>query len=115
MNNHIIPGLGFLKVTELSTEIVREFTDKLLLSGNMQNNKGLSAKSVKDIVSVLHLILRYAGDMGGVRNFFCKLSSCGKIIFFSGQGIRPAQLQYIIKIPACQGRPSGRSLKQLAA
>lgn len=64
VNNHIVPGLGFLKVTELSTEIVREFTDKLLLSGNMQNHKGLSAKSVKDIVSVLHLILRYTGDMG---------------------------------------------------
>ena len=28
-------------------------------------------------------------------------------LYFLGQGIRPALLQYIIKIPACQGRPQG--------
>lgn len=64
VNNHIIPALGFIKIIELSTEVVREFADKLLSSGNIQNQKGLSAKSVKDIISVLHLVSKYAGELG---------------------------------------------------
>lgn len=64
VNNHIIPVLGYLKIKELSTEAVRKFADELLLSGNVQNQKGLSAKSVKDIISVLHLILKYATEFG---------------------------------------------------
>lgn len=64
VNNHIIPALGFIKIIELSTEVVREFADKLLSSGNIQNQKGLSAKSVKDIISVLHLVFKYASESG---------------------------------------------------
>lgn len=64
INNHIVPNLGFRKIAEMSTETVREFADKLLSSGNIQNQKGLSAKSVKDILSVLQLVLRYADEQG---------------------------------------------------
>ena len=43
----------------------------------------------------------------GVRIFFCKLSFCGKIYIFQGRAFVLPYLQYIIKIPACQGRPQG--------
>ena len=64
VNNHIVPILGFHKIEELSTEVIRNFANEKLLSGNIQNKKGLSSKTVKDIISVLHLILQYTGELG---------------------------------------------------
>lgn len=64
VNNHIMPELGNCQICELSTEDIREYADKKLSLGNAKTSTGLSTKTVKDILSVLRLILRYAGELG---------------------------------------------------
>lgn len=64
VNNHLIPELGNHKICELTTEDIRKYADKKLYSGNVKTSLGLSPKTVKDILSVLRLILRYAGEFG---------------------------------------------------
>ena len=68
VNNHIIPVLGWVNIYDLSTETVRKFADEKLCSGNLLNRKGLSSKSVKDIISVLRQIVRHAEEKGVTQN-----------------------------------------------
>ena len=64
VNNHILPELGNCKICELTTENIREYAEKKLSSGNIKTSTGLAPKTVKDILSVLRLILRYSGELG---------------------------------------------------
>lgn len=62
--NHIICDIGSVKIENLSTELINNFIELKLLNGNLISRKGLSIKTVKDIVSVLKLILKYAAAFG---------------------------------------------------
>lgn len=53
VEKHIKPRLGFYAVSELSTVLVEQFGHQLLC------RDGLSAKTVRDILTVLHGVLRY--------------------------------------------------------
>ncbi len=53
VRNHILPALGFYTLEELCTEDVERFKRNLLLLG-------LSSKTVKDVLIVLHGAVRYA-------------------------------------------------------
>lgn len=64
IKNHILPILGSHTIKELTTEAVKNFADNKLVSGNVQNGAGLSVKTVRDILSILHLIVRYAEELG---------------------------------------------------
>ncbi len=64
VNNHIISALGNYKMCELTTENIREYADKESSFGKINTSKGLSPKTVKDILSVLRLILSYARELG---------------------------------------------------
>ncbi len=65
-NNHIIPSLGNVDIHTLSTELVKKFVDEKLTAGNRLSQNGLSSKSVKDIISVLRQIMKYAEDKGAI-------------------------------------------------
>lgn len=52
LNKHIKPALGSCPVQEITSGQVRSFSEKLMLH--------LSAKSVRDILTVLHQVLNYA-------------------------------------------------------
>ncbi len=57
INNHISPAMGNLNIGEITTVRVSTFIDEKLC-------EGLSSKTVRDIISVLKLILCYAQSKG---------------------------------------------------
>lgn len=59
--NHISPSLGNYKIRFLDTALMRKFADEKLMVGSI-NGGGLSPKTVKDILSVLRLVLNYASN-----------------------------------------------------
>ena len=61
MNNHIIPALGALKLSELTPAICQKFYNDLT------REKQLSAKTVKNVHGVLHHALKQAVRLGYVR------------------------------------------------
>lgn len=71
--NHIIPSIGKHKINLLDTSLIRQFADKKLTAGKLNGNGGLSPKTVKDILSVLKLVIAYSNNMGVVCN--CRLES----------------------------------------
>lgn len=64
LNNHIISFYGDKKVKDITTDSIKNFISIKLKEGNVKNKSGLSPKTVKDIISVVKLILQYAGDLG---------------------------------------------------
>ena len=55
---YIIPYLGEIKLKDLSLQIIHQYSNELLTHGS-QKNKGLSTKSVSDIISVFKSIMKY--------------------------------------------------------
>lgn len=64
LQNHILPAMGSLDFSELTTEYIGEFIRKKISTGRKDRLGGLSEKSVKDIISVLRSICSYAGQQG---------------------------------------------------
>lgn len=69
INNHIEPLIGNMKVKNITTDVIKEYVFKKLNNGNISTQKGLSPKTVKDIISVIKLVLNYAEENG--ENTFC--------------------------------------------
>ena len=61
MNNHIIPALGAVKLSELTPAACQKFINDL------SRVKGLSAKTVKNVHGVLHHALKQAVRLGYMR------------------------------------------------
>ena len=64
---HLIPDLGLMPVSEFTREDGNCYTKELLRNGKTQG-KGLAPKTVKDIASVLKLVLRYAEEKQYISN-----------------------------------------------
>lgn len=60
VNNHINRKLGDYLISDITTNIVNGFISYELEGGNLNTCAGLSTKTVKDIISVLRLILNNA-------------------------------------------------------
>ena len=71
--NHIIPSIGKHKINFLDTALIRRFADEKLTAGKLNGCGGLSPKTVKDILSVLRLVIIYSNNMGIACN--CRLDS----------------------------------------
>ena len=71
--NHIIPSIGKHKINLLDTSLIRQFADQKLTNGKLNGNGGLSPKTVKDILSVLKLVIAYSNNMCIICN--CRLES----------------------------------------
>ena len=72
INNHIIPLLGNKKIKDITTDVVKNYVSQKLSNGNITTEKGLSPKTVKDIISVIKLIMNYAAEQGETN--LCKFS-----------------------------------------
>lgn len=59
ITNHIRPQLGNFFPCQLNTVILEEFATHLLSGGLSHKQEGLSPKTVRDILTVLHSILKY--------------------------------------------------------
>lgn len=64
VNNHLVPTVGQLMISDITTDTVKQFVEEKMTVGNLKTGKGLSTKSVKDIISVLHIVLIYAENKG---------------------------------------------------
>lgn len=56
LRNRILPQLGDINIDEINTSVLQEFVLCLISSG-------LSVKSVKDIVIIIKMLLKYASEM----------------------------------------------------
>lgn len=65
VNNHIIPQLGQRVPQSLDTVLLETFSNTLLKEGSVCGGKALSPKTVRDILTVLHSILRYTNKQMG--------------------------------------------------
>ncbi len=68
MDSYILPGLGERKWDTLNRDVVEGFCRDLLSFGG-KKKKGLSPKTVSDIMSVVRSIFRYAFDHGAKEMF----------------------------------------------
>ena len=64
INNHITPMIGEVKIKNITTDLLKEYVFKKLNNGNLSTKKGLSSKTVRDIISVIKLIIKFAEDQG---------------------------------------------------
>lgn len=62
--NHIIPAIGTHKINLIDTALIRQFADEKLTNGKLCGQGGLSPKTVKDILSVIRLVVAYANNIG---------------------------------------------------
>lgn len=60
LKNHIIPELGQIAISDLSTQCVTDFAAKKLKEGRKDQKGGLSEKTVRDILTIVHSICNYA-------------------------------------------------------
>lgn len=64
LNNHINVILGNHKIQDITTDTIKKFADVKLKEGNLITHKGLSTKTVKDILSVIRLVFKYSEAIG---------------------------------------------------
>ncbi len=64
IEKHIRPILGRLKIKNIDSPIIQTFIEDKLNTGRINACGGLSRKSVKDIITVLSLVLKYANKLG---------------------------------------------------
>ena len=64
IDKHLLPELGEIYISSLSTQYLEHFLQKKLQNGRSDGKGGLSAKTVSDIRSLLKLILEYAKKVG---------------------------------------------------
>lgn len=64
INKHIRPKLGWMKLANIDSVILESFINGKLNNGRIDRLGGLSTKMVKDILTVLSLVLKYANKIG---------------------------------------------------
>lgn len=65
--NHILPCLGNVALAKLTTELIEQFVCRELTYGNRMDGKGLSPKTVRDILALIRQVVDFAnGQYGGI-------------------------------------------------
>lgn len=65
IQRYIIPHLGHCLPQFIDASLLETFSHELLVNGALQKGGGLSAKTVRDILAVLHAILKYMQTQKG--------------------------------------------------
>lgn len=60
VENHILPQLGQVKITDFTTKLVEDYIEEKLKNGKLRGKGGLSEKTVRDILVVLKEICLFA-------------------------------------------------------
>ncbi len=87
LHSYIIPELGGMKWNALNRDTAEQFCARMLSDGG-RKQKGLSAKTVADIMSVLRRITGYAADHGAVLSFNLSAITIKK---------RPKEIKYLTR------------------
>ena len=67
IRNHILPDLGRVSISSLTTAKLNTFIYKKLSHGRLDGHGGLSAKTVRDIMTVYRSVEHYAAREYGIR------------------------------------------------
>jgi len=67
VNKHILPILGSVRITDLTSSRMNDFIMQKLQHGRLSGKGGLSAKSVRDIMTVFRSISVYVSKEYGIR------------------------------------------------
>lgn len=62
INNHLKPYWSNVFLKDINGMMIERFTDYLLNYGNINTNKGLSPKTVKDLIVLLKSVIQYANQ-----------------------------------------------------
>ena len=62
LDNHILPELGHINITEIDKELLTHYATEKLTHGRKDSKGGLSASSVKGFMVIINSVLRYAND-----------------------------------------------------
>ena len=68
LDDYIYPQLGSLKYSEISQTQLNDFIDYLLVSGRKDGNGGLSKGTIKDIITLLKSISKFAYKEYNLKN-----------------------------------------------
>lgn len=60
VENHILPQLGEISLAKLTTDSMEQFVHRELTQGRVADRKGLSPKTVRDILSIIRQIFHFA-------------------------------------------------------
>ena len=66
LERHILPSLGNYGITSLTANDIGDFTKEKLANGRLDNKGGLSAKTVRDMLSIIKSIMDHALDTGKI-------------------------------------------------
>lgn len=86
INTHIRPQFGSLLADELSANMIEEYANEKLTKGKLNKNGGLAPKTVKDLLSLLRLIIKY----GIARDLIDQ-----RVLFFSGPKVPRKEIQVL--------------------
>lgn len=59
IEKHIIPELGNLKLSQITSAVINDYLKRKLTSGRLDNKGGLSASTVKGILIIINAALKY--------------------------------------------------------
>ena len=64
ISNHIKPSLGHYALTDITGVVLNSYIAEKLKTGKKDASGGLSEKTVKDIITIIKSVLRFAKDEG---------------------------------------------------
>ena len=88
LETHIRPYFGNMYVTEVTSGMIELYASKKLQNGKLNKKGGLSPKTVKDLLSLIRLILKYGVTRGIIGQ---------QVLFFSGPRITCKEIQVFSK------------------
>lgn len=104
IRNHILPQLGNASLSSLTTAKLDEFIYEKLKHGRLDGNGGLSAKTVRDIMTVFRSIEHYAVREYGIRGtHFTMPKTERKQLDILSPNERIRLEQYLTKNPSITG------------
>lgn len=85
LKNYLLPEYKSVPVSDISSTVVEQFVGKLITTGG-KRKKGLSKKTVSDIMSVLFSVLKYAQKHGHT------ISDCLRYEIATRKDVKPINL-----------------------
>lgn len=64
LNNNILPFLGEISISEISTVMMQDYIRLLSVNGRTDEKGGLSPKTISDIICIVKSILHYSESLG---------------------------------------------------
>lgn len=100
LEDYIYPQLGSLKYSEISQTQLNDFIDYLLVSGRKDGKGGLSKGTVKDIITLMKSISKFAHTEYNLKNICVNLniSKVKKTKFKFYQAAKEKSLKHICSV-----------------